>query len=347
MSVEIFLLNYFQPSEIYVKVNNYGELFKQVFTTRNKPRRSFIEGLRNKRGLNLASLQQFVQSQNEIDKIVTHVKIGRYGKFLELPLTFQLSLDWFYIAELIRTDGHISKNLDRVKLTNNDKTLLLKFGAFCESLGITYIRKESDRYLVFNSTLTKILNKVFEIQNGNKSLRVYLPEWIKKVDNRELSSCLRGAFDGDGGVQNGSDGTRRVRLTTGSKQYAGDIHECLAKFAIKSSVFKDPRLGKNVWYVEIPDKLSLIRFKENIGFNQIKRADKLQSLLSSYTSHPLNELEVIIYELLQTTDKFTITQLSRLLNKSPTTISEQITKLEKSGKIRTERIGNRRFVYSS
>ena len=344
MVIEINLLDYFPIEQIYVKIRNYEEFFRQAFKIRSKLPRTFIQQLRSKRGFKLTHLQFLIKKIDQINDIVTHVKIGRYGKFIKLPLKFRLNEEWFYISELIRTDGHISSNFVETKLTNNDMTLLSKFENFCKSLEIVHIRKERDRYRVFNVTLALILNKLFEIQAGNKSLETYFPTWMKQTDKTLISSALSGAFDGDGSVQHDKHGIRRVRLNTGSFRYAKDIQECLSKFNIVSSVFKDPREGRNVWYVQVSDKLSLIKFKENIGFLQPERAKKLRELIASYQRFPIEEFETKIHELLRINKKLTISQIAKLMKRSPTTISEQITKLESRKAVKTERIGNKRLV---
>lgn len=300
----------------------------------------FIEIKDGKRG----KLSLLKDAYPNINDVIKSVRIGRFGKYLSIPLTFNITNDWLYISELIRTDGHVSANFLETKLTNNDMELLKKFEEFCRSLGINYIRKEKDRYRVFNKTLSLILNKIFEIQAGNKSLNIYLPKLIKSLDNPLLSFTLRGAFDGDGTVQNSKDGTRRIRLNTGSKRYAEDIQECLLEFDINSSVFKDPREGKNVWYVEISDKVSLTRFRQEIGFLQLKRAKKLNELLETYSSYPIEEFKAIVEDLLQVNNKMTITQIAKTVNRSLSTVSDQIIKLENSGIVKTERVGNKKFV---
>jgi len=292
----------------------------------------------------LIYLQFLISDLNKINDITYATKIGRYGKFVNLPLKFKLTNNWFYISELIRTDGHISKDFLELKLTNNDKKLLIKFENFCKTLGITYVRKERDRYRIFNRTLSLILSKIFEIQAGNKSLNVYLPKWIKNLNNSVLSFSLRGAFDGDGTVQDSSHGTRRVRLSTGSLKYSEDIRECLQKFDIKSSVFRDSRKDRNVWYVEISDKVNLTKFCQRIGFLQVDRSKKLKNLLSSYRNYSLEEFRKIIDDTLQINDKLTIIQISKILNRAPSTVSDQITKLENNKFVKTERIGNKRYT---
>ncbi len=346
----IDLLDYFPSEEIYVKVKDQKIVLDLLIKNRKYFSNNFIGTVRRGSGINLAELQK-IMNQKEINKIVTHTKIGRFGKHLKIPLKFKIDENWFYISELIRTDGHISKDFIETKITNKDKGILDEFERFCKTIKIKYLRKDKElnyyKYRVFNTTLGQIFNTIFKIPVENKSKNAYVPEWMKNAEENLLSKALQGAFDGDGGIQFGKDSskTRRIRFNTGSLQYAKDVRECLDKFKINSTLFKDPRKGKNVYYVQISKKKHMEIFRQKIGFLHAHKNEKLKKLLDSYGKYyHLDEFEKIVKKLLEDEGKLTITQIAFLANRKMSTISEQISKLENKGVVNTKRIGTKRVI---
>jgi len=291
------------------------------------------------------------QSEVNLKKEVIAFRIDKFGKFLYLPLKFEPDKEWFYISELLRTDGHISKDLVEIKLTNTSKILKRKFIDFCKRLKITYIREEYDRIRIFNKTLAYILVKIFGIQSGNKTFTVFMPKWMKKSKRKLLASALQGAFDGDGCVQltlsknKRSGPTRRIRLYGASTKYLQDVQELLSRFDIASEIFKDPRPNKT-YFLQITKRNSILNFYNKIGFLHKKRKQKLQKVANSYGNYYfLDEFENKIKRLLFLSSPLTITNIANKLNRKISTVSEQITKLEKRGLIKIVKSRTKKLVY--
>ncbi len=281
---------------------------------------------------------------------IRRIRIGGYGKYIKLPLIFDVDEDWFYISELLRTDGHISKNFNTLKLTNNSRVLKKKFRDILEKIGAGYFReKEQDRIQIFNRTLALIFVKVFQIPAGNKTFSCRMPKWMKEADSRLLACALRGAFDGDGCVQlsNGKFGgghTRRLRLYGASVGYLRDIKESLLRFNISSRIVKDPR-DNRTYFLQISKRDDILRYAQNIGFEQPKRKDALSRVVASYRNYYfLRDFEVKVTKILKENGPQPINSIAKKINRKDSTVSEQITKLEKLGKLKTKRIGVRRFV---
>ena len=281
-------------------------------------------------------------------------RLGRYGKYLNLPLAFEADVEWLYVAELLRTDGHVSPNCDRIKFTNKDETLVKAFISFCKRLKIDYVRLTKDdscyRAQVFNKTLSKIFARVFSITPGNKSLSVRLPEWYSSLTPEESAFVFRGAFDGDGCVQltkgNRLHGaTRRLRLYSGSENYLKDVQKLFLKLSIDSRVFKDPR-ENNTRFLQIGGKRNILRFHELVGFNQKQRKEKLTEVAASFKNYAPEELDEKICSLLRSNagERFTVTALAERLHWTPTTLSEKLIEMENSGRIVSKRVGVRKFV---
>jgi hypothetical protein len=320
--MQIKLDKYFSKNEIYVKASTSGAmpLYRAIKIT---PKFSI--------------------------EMIREFRIGRYGRYVRIPLIFEVSGEWFYLSELLRTDGHISKNLDRIKLTNNSQFLKSKFKNILKKHGVLHFReKEYDRIQVFGKTLAWVFVRVFKIPAGNKTFICRMPGWMRCANVKLLACALRGAFDGDGCVQlsNGKSGgpTRRIRLYGASVGYLKDIQESLSRFHIGSSIFKDPRKNRT-YFLQISKREDILRYAKNIGFHHPKRKKALKKVVSSYGDyHFIGDFERIIRDLVKKNGPLSIKELAEEVNRRESTVSEQITKLEKQGKVKTKRVGVRRIV---
>lgn len=97
----IDLLNYFSPEEIYIKTRDQKLVLDLLIENRSKFSKSFINTVRQNSCISLGGLQK-VMKRDEIDSIVTNIKIGRFGKYLKLPLKIELDENWFYMSELMK-----------------------------------------------------------------------------------------------------------------------------------------------------------------------------------------------------------------------------------------------------
>ncbi|MBS3067329.1 ArsR family transcriptional regulator [Candidatus Micrarchaeota archaeon] len=311
----------------------------------------YVKHPTQKRGISISELRK--RRPNIPIENICGFHISRYGKPILLPLIFEIHKEWFYVSELLRTDGHISKNFDRVKLTSITNLLKEKVISLFSNYGISYIRnKEYDRIEIFNRTLALIMSKVFGIQAGNKTFTCYMPEWMKNANLGLLAYALRGAFDGDGCVQltkrkdNATSGhTRRIRLYGASTKYLDDLRYCLLRFGINSRIFKDPRENKT-YFLQISRRDDIVRFSNSIGFLHPKRKKLLAEVVASYKNYYfLADFENVVIKILKEKESLTVSQLSALVKRTPSTVSEQITKLEKQRKVKTKMVGVRRFIY--
>lgn len=90
--------------------------------------------------------------------------------------------------------------------------------------------------------------------------------------------------------------------------------------------------------------MDIMKFSEKIGFLHKERLKKLDTLLESYKRFGSGEFEIELRKLIECKGELTITQIARMFNRTSTTISDHIRKLENKGLIKTEMVGNKRFV---
>jgi intein/homing endonuclease len=289
------------PKDFYISIDSVT--IKKIFRRASKNRKtnlpklarelsfhwgSFWRWYNNKRFIKIENLEKVCECANlPIDKIQKHVNLikgdtfCRHGLKIKMPLI--INENWAYIAELLRTDGHIPKSLKEIEIANNDIKVLDILKNFLFSLGIkegSIHEKPWNKGInikICNRTFARLLNSIFEIPSGNKCGIIRIPAIIKISPDSVVASSIRGALDGDGWS---TESTRRVGIQSKSKEYISDIHLLLQNRFNLISHFRGPSKGK--YTCDMGRKENLKRFQELIGFNNEKRNLKLQRMLLSY-----------------------------------------------------------------
>ena len=241
-----------------------------------------------RRALTISTLKQLCKLSGtrleDLHPYVRAIKGDTYCRSeLYIKLPFMVDERWAYLAELLRTDGHITSDLKMVEIANNDAGVLSWLKIFLVSIGVdpaSIHQKPWNKgsYLrICNRTLAVWLHKVLEIPAGNKCGIIYIPERIKRSPNGVIAATLRGAFDGDGWACVRS---KRVGITLKSERYVSDIAELLGRLGIGSYI-RGP--SKNDRYLcEVTRRENLTKFSSIVGFNNSKRRFALERLLASY-----------------------------------------------------------------
>ncbi|MCD6444428.1 ATP-binding protein [Candidatus Bathyarchaeota archaeon] len=127
---------------------------------------------------------------------------------------------------------------------------------------------------------------------GRKHLRLRISREISKLPRRLLASFLQGLFTGDGGVY----GMKCVCFATSTKAFAEEVRIILLRFGVMSNIAVKPprkvktRDGKTInsgelYEVCIYDKESLQNYREEIGFDDDEKMEKLDRLISLKRGH--------------------------------------------------------------
>jgi len=289
------------PKDFYISIDS--KIIKKIFKKASKNRKiglpklakelnfvwgSFWRWYNNKRFIKIKNLERICNyaniSVNDLQKYINLIKGDIYcrnGLKIKLPLV--INEEWAYVAELLRTDGHIPKSLKEVEIANNDIGVLNLLKNFLLSLGI----KESSIHekpwnkgkniKICNRTFARIMNSIFEIPSGNKCGIICIPTFIKKSPTSVVGSSIKGALDGDGWT---IESTRRVGIQSKSQKYVSDIYSLLKERFKLITYLRGPYQGK--YTCDMGRKENLKRFQKLIGFNNEKRNLKLQRVLLSY-----------------------------------------------------------------
>jgi len=215
-------------------------------------------------------------------------KISHSGNYLRIGPFVDINEEWVYVGELIKGDGHIPQNFWNITFVNNNKTLIDYVRDFFTSLGIkkkqtTLIEREDANFLIIRSAvLAHLFNKILNIPTGKKG-ELNIPDFISS--NRVLSiAAIRGSFDAEGSVT--FAGSRRISITSNSKQWLLKIKQILKKLRIESRVIEDKSKREvPIYRLLIFHKSNLKKFLEIIEPLHPKRKEKLREILNNYTKN--------------------------------------------------------------
>lgn len=151
---------------------------------------------------------------------------------------------------------------------------------------------ESKGYIIKNSVLTRILNKVGIPGGGKVNQKFGIPRWIFNSNKAIKSAFLRQLFDCEGSISYDANRKRweiryamykSANMLENCKEFLSGIQKLLNEFGIKSHVFKKEaytreRDGLNVigLYIRIDDRESVINYFREIGFGIPHKREKLK-----------------------------------------------------------------------
>ena len=223
------------------------------------------------------------------------------GHRITLPLYPTEGL--MYVMGLLAGDGSISRTnfggFD-IKLFNIHNQILKDFCLLCnEVLGVQppYSKDRNGvPYYRFHSKIFGNLLDKFGVPSGDKSHNIRISETLSKLPNNLLAYYLRGIFDTDGSCMEGK-GKRgsRIEFSSASKEFVEGLQILLHRFGIISKIReKRPhesfiqgrkvKSGRN-YVLEISGRENLEAFKRYIGFGLTEKAEKLERIVKSSTTH--------------------------------------------------------------
>ncbi len=198
---------------------------------------------------------------------------GNKGRSKTIKVPSEIDEDLGYLAGALVSDGHLSKEAIDVScfeegFRNSVKEKLLRVFGKCDS-----IYKDTRIYLC-NIFAPYFFNKVFGIPIGKKNRIVKVPEIIFKSDDKVIASFIKGLFDGDGTISGG------LSYKTYSKELAEGLTYLLARLGIYSYL----RTDGDEYRLDIPAPFYK-DFMEIIGFDELKKREKLKTTVENQVDH--------------------------------------------------------------
>ncbi len=211
----------------------------------------------------------------------------------ELSLPREIPSTFMYFVGAVMGDGTINQGR-RIRLyCPEDPDVVERCLRIArEVFGIGYVDKVGTLY-VNNSVLATLLER-FGVPAGKKARDVDIPSRVMRMSKDYVRELLRGLFDTDGTVQIRRPYGGRVALSTMSGSLALKVHLLLYRFGITSRIY---RSSTGLYTVEIADRISVMRFAEEIGFFSSRKSSKLRSLLERYKGAPRTKTRTIPLEI--------------------------------------------------
>ncbi len=204
-----------------------------------------------------------------------------------VPEKFPLSDELLQIIGLWLADGNYDRlNSSNIEVACGDEPESLSIlETFLSPLNVKFTVRQSDGISVriMSKPLARIFKHVLGLQGDTYTKRV--PKWIFSLSNYQIAQMLRGYVSGDGGVTG-----KQVRWTSVSKGLIEDMRTLFLRLGITSTVFKENYPDKRSSYKSkinysfhglITAKEDLESFKEQIGFIQNYKNEKLESVIKS------------------------------------------------------------------
>jgi len=271
---------------LFKKVKNSKEITKRLKINIQ----NFTRYRNGERGMPLSLFLDLLKYSGETKEIFQNnikLRIGKSGVAIKIGPYIYVDGEWIYIAELIRGDGHVKKNLWGLYFVNKEIDLINIVRNFFMKLGIP---KESMRLSqnkgiwsleIRSKLLALIFWKIFNISPGKRE-ESRLPKFYFNIEY--VPSAIRGAFDAEGSVQIGKPSPRRITISSKSRLWLTDLQFMLGELKINSIIRKEERYKSFIYRLYVYGQTNLKRFHNFIMPNHRRRSGKLQLLLKTYNT---------------------------------------------------------------
>ena len=287
----MFLPNYIMCLDDSINLFDLGHLLKQIHKKYSKELKNEFKGivhpstyyywLSDKSPIKIKYLKIFIKYDNIIDKIYKNVKYFSVNrKKVILPKKF--TPDLAYLIGVMHGDGHISKNLRNMDISEEDLNFHIMIKKlfkpiFYDNISITKCKQEKQYRSLISS---KVISSFFRLfcPIGKKKGNLKVPIIIKN-NYVLLSEYLSGFFDTDGGLphveEKGKENSAYFIFSQSNKEIVFEIYNCLKFLDLninKPRPFKSPTepYAKNrdliEWKISINSKEVLKKFLKKINF---------------------------------------------------------------------------------
>ncbi len=234
------------------------------------PRNLSVQGKRKFLEIN----EDYVRSELDDSYIIKGKTNAHSFKFPK-----EITSDLAEFLGFIVGDGHL--DLKKLEFFNHSIDLRDRYKMFLNKLKIPFREFQSRTTWVVQvncRSLSRILNKYFDIPFGCKSDKVVIPKLILKSDDLVLASFLRGYFDTDGYVPKNK---RDIELATASKSMCKQLQMALLRFGIVNFSKIKRVNGKDYYRILIRGNFVEL-FGRKISFFHPFKRKRMNEILSSH-----------------------------------------------------------------
>ena len=304
--------------------------------------------------------------KEEIEKNIIQIRCktkldkrgGNSGKPINNPkLPIKIDENFIEILGHICGDGSIptkySKKGIKLLYVNSEPKLIVSFQTLVKEVfgnikPTIYIRKGieyGNKYnrpnysMQYPTILSLFILSVFDYKVKED---MNIPDFINKTSLKEKGSFLRALFDDEATLKMDKRGRKSITISLKPKKPLEDIHKLINNIGINTS---------KIYYYDytnsrfsISGKKNLLLFKKLIGFKHPEKNKKLDSIIKNgwkYEKYNEKLKKNILNYLINKKKRISTYELSKHLNKTPTTTLKYLHRLEKNNLISNERIINR------
>jgi len=177
--------------------------------------------------------------------------------------------------------------IDRITFFEQRKEVALAYKKLFDNffkIDSSYKFRKSKNYHQLKFTSRPLVRMIRgEFPEIKKTLDTEIPKKVLESENRIVAKFLRGYFDAEGYVMDGSIG-----IGSNNKTIIGQTLLLLLRFSIIASYLEsdnrnNPYSKNPIFKLQINEKESLIKFKDLIGFTSTEKTNKLVTLLDDKT----------------------------------------------------------------
>ncbi len=307
----MMLPNYLEELDDSINIFGIGELLKKAHFKYGKDIREEFKGkihfslyyywLSNQSPIKIKHLRTFKKYEKNIveDIFKKSILFSAGNKKVILPKEF--TEDLAYLIGAFHGDGHISKNLRNMDLTEEDlryhKIIKKLFKKIFNVDGHIAERKDRKNIYYRSTVSSKVVSSFFRLYCPieKKKGRLIIPDIIKK-NKQLLTAYLSGFFDTDGCLSDVKKKKFYFIFSQADKKIVYDVYRSLNILGLK---INKPKPTKNqsapysgdrnsvLWRIAIGSKKTLKDFLSIIEFRhplKEKRANKMKKVLGLWSS---------------------------------------------------------------
>ncbi len=294
--------------------------------------------------LNFSRGPQGSEIVNILEPHIKEIKFGRRGKNVNPKLPIFLSMELARVLGHVIGDGGIyNKHANfTVTYSNKSNVLLDEFKSDIKNIfggvspKIFYNKDACCTQLFYPSIIGIILTKVAGIQTKEKK---HVPKVVKNAPIDLKKEFLRALFDDEGNVNLEAF---KLNIEMANFDVISNTKKLLEEMGINSGEIIKIERNKNESVrhkLGISGKSNLVRFHKFVGFSDINKQNRLETLVKLYTikKSGSSEIESSIIDTLENSDGMSFFELAQYLqSKNIGSFRSNLRKLVKLGKIKFE-----------
>lgn len=209
-------------------------------------------------------------------------KVSRYGVNESLFDSWTRESAWFY--GWIITDGHVNSKSLAVRLQSRDIDVIEKLKRLASFDGEIYEYPGTAEIRIYNRRMVDALHRL-GIPQRNKTFDCVFP---CDISDSVKWDFMRGAFEGDGSVSVGRDGSLNVSFCGAARNFIDEFQRVLESngIAVRRSIVKSIFVLSAASYADALRWLLLMYQNTNTDIRMDRKFEKMASFIRAYYEKP-------------------------------------------------------------